>query len=542
MPANIKRCFFSFAFIVLCVFSFTGCQISKSSPEKQTIKCCLLEEPESLDPQVVCDFSSREIVENLFEGLLRLNEEGDVVPGAAISFESNEDYTEFIFHLRKDAYWSCKEKTPILAKDFVFAIKRALKKETKAPFAYLLYGIKNAKKYSEGITKENNLCVKALDDYTIKFTLEASNKNFPKILAEPVAMPCNEDFFNLCAGQYGMKRKKILSNGPFKIKNSKDQYFSAIGLIRNENYVGESKVIPKAIEFTVIKNDENPLYSIKNKNFDISFADIDNISKEKSPGVKTIENGKSIIWGVVFNKNDGITNNLNFRKSVLSALDRNYILSCLSGNNKTKPIDNLLNNKILINFEPLPQKNIDFESMYKGKFSYFFDLFLNEAKLKKFSGADIVCPDSEIFRKITSNMIENLNKEFKCHFNMIPLNKDELLSKVSNSEYQIAIVPLKIESKYAVDVLKFFKEDGFFSKILKLDSKEYESYLEGVDSPDSKKSINSIFKAQDYLFENAIFYPLFEEPLYYSFSKNLKSIKMCKVNGIIDLSSIIKTQ
>lgn|GEM_PF-5108991 len=542
MPANIKRCFFSFAFIVLCVFSFTGCQIGKSSPEKQTIKCCLLKEPESLDPQVVCDFSSREIVENLFEGLLRINEEGAVIPGAALSFESNDEYTEFIFHLRKDAYWSCKEKTPVLAKDFVFAIKRALKKETKAPFAYLLYGIKNAKKYSEEITKESNLGVSALDDYTIKFTLEASNKNFPKILAEPVAMPCNEDFFNLCAGQYGMESSKILSNGPFKIKNSKDQHFSAIGLIRNENYVGESKVIPKAIEFTVIKNNENPLDSIKNKNFDISFADTGNGSDEERLGLKTIENGKSIIWGVVFNKNDGITNNLNFRKSVLSALDRNYILSYLSGNNKTKPIDNLLNNKILINFEPLPQKNIDLENMYKGKFSYFFDLFLNETKLKKFSGVDIVCLDSEIFKKITSNMIENLNKEFKCHFNMIPLSENDLFSKINNNEYQIAIVPLKIESKYAVDVLKFFKEDGFFSEILKLDNEEYECYLREASDSDSKKSTSSIFKAQDYLFENAVFYPLFEEPLYYSFSKNLKDIKVCRSNGIIDLSSIVKTK
>ena len=524
------------------VFSFTGCQISKSSPEKQTIKCCLLNEPESLDPQVVCDFSSREIVENLFEGLLKLNEEGNIISGAAYSFENNEEYTEFIFHLRKDAIWSCKEKTPVLAKDFVFAIKRALKKETKAPFAYLLYGIKNAKKYSEGVMKESDLGVKALDDYTIKFNLESSNKNFPKILAEPVAMPCNEDFFNLCAGQYGMESSKILSNGPFKIKSSKDQHFSSINLIRNENYVGESKVIPKAVEFTVIKNDENPLDSIKNKNFDISFVDIGNDCEEESLGVKTIENGKSVIWGVVFNKNDNITNNLNFRKSVLSALDRDYVLSCLKGNNKIKPLSNFLNKKILINLDPLPQRNIDFESMYKGKFTYFFDLFLNETKVKKFSGANIICWDSEIFRKIASNMIENLNKEFKCHFNMIPLNKDELLSKLSNNEYQIAIAPLKIESKYAVDLLKSFKEDGSFSKILKIDSEEYKSYLEGTDSSDSKKSISSIFKAQDYLLENAIFYPLFEEPLYYSFSKNLKDIKVCKGNGIIDLSSVVKTK
>lgn len=542
MPKNIIRYFFSFTFVFLCIFSFTGCKVSKSSPEKQTIKCCLLKEPESLDPQVVCDFSSREIVENLFEGLLKLDEDENILPGAAYSFENNEDYTEFIFHLRKDAIWSCKEKTPVLAKDFVFAIKRALKKETKAPFAYLLYGIKNAKKYSEGTTKESNLGVSALDDYTIKFTLEASNKNFPKILAEPVAMPCNEDFFNLCAGQYGMESSKILSNGPFKIKNSKDQHFNSISLIRNENYVGESKVIPKAVEFTVIKNDENPLDSIKNKNLDISFIDTGNVSEEESLGVKTIENGKSVIWGVVFNKNDNIANNLNFRKSVLSALDRDYVLSCLKGNNKIKPLSNFLNKKILINLDPLPQRNIDFESMYKGKFTYFFDLFLNETKVKKFSGANIICWDSEIFRKIASNMIENLNKEFKCHFNMIPLNKDELLSKLSSNEYQIAIAPLKIESKYAVDLLKSFKEDGSFSKILKIDSEEYKSYLEGTDSSDSKKSISSIFKAQDYLLENAIFYPLFEEPLYYSFSKNLKDIKVCRGNGIVDLSSIVKTK
>ena len=517
----------------------SGCYSKKSSPENQIIKCGILKEPQSLDPQVICDYSSRVIIENLFEGLLKVGENGEILPGVAYSFENNENFTEFIFHLRKDVFWSNKEKDPVLAKDFVFAIKRALKKETNAPYAYLLYGIKNALKYRENAIKEEYLGVKALDDYTLRFTLETSNKDFLKIFAEPITMPCNEEFFNRSAGQYGMESSKLLSNGPFRIKNNQD-HFCIINLVRNENYKSKNKIIPKGLTFTVIKTKENAFEAIKNKSLDICLTTHN--EQADSSGINFLENGKKIYWGIAFNDNNKITSNLNFRKSILSSLNRNYILSSLKESKKFKVLDSILKDKLLPNFKILNKSSdsISFENLYSENASFFLDLFLKETKIKKFSGAAITCLDEEIPRKIVCNIIESLNKNLGCHFNMIPLSKEELISKVNNNEYEIAVVPFLCESEFALDVLRTLKEDISFNKLVKINSKNFDIYLESAYSKDSKEIEKTILEAQNFLLENALFYPLYEEPIYLSVSKNINNLKVYKNSGKIDFTATEK--
>ena len=519
------------------MFTLSGCYSKKSLPENQIIKCGILKEPQSLDPQIVCDYSSRVVIENLFEGLLKIGENGEILPGVAYSFENNENFTEFTFYLRKDAFWSNKEKDPVLAKDFVFAIKRALKKETNAPYAYLLYCIKNAVKYRENAIKEEYLGIKALDDYTLKFTLETSNKDFLKILAEPVAMPCNEEFFNMSAGQYGMESSKILSNGPFKMKSNQD-HFCVINLVRNENYRSKNKIIPRGITFTVNKT-KDPIEAIKNKDLDISLIDKESVD---SLGINFFENGKKVYWGIVFNEKNKITSNLNFKKSILASLNRNHILSCLKESKKFKILDNMFENKILPNFKVLGKSfsTTDFENLYSENATFFFDLFFKETKIKKFSSAAITCLDEEIPRKIVCNIIENLNKNLGYHFNMIPLSKEELFSKVSNDEYEIAIVPFLCESEFALDILRSFKEDISFNKLVKINNKDFDAYIESAYSKDSKETEKNVLNVQNYLIENALFYPLYEETLYFAVSKKIRNLKIHKNNRTIDFTAIEK--
>lgn len=78
----------------------------------------------SLDPQTAADAASGMVIDSLFEGLCRIDEDGETVPGVARRWESNQDATEFTFYLRPKAQWSNGD--PVTADDFVFAITRAL--------------------------------------------------------------------------------------------------------------------------------------------------------------------------------------------------------------------------------------------------------------------------------------------------------------------------------------------------------------------------------------------------------------------------------
>ena len=78
----------------------------------------LSSEPKTLDPQIAQGENAAIVIGALFEGLARLDENGNPQPGAAESWESSPDNLTFTFHLREDAVWSDGE-TPVTADDFV---------------------------------------------------------------------------------------------------------------------------------------------------------------------------------------------------------------------------------------------------------------------------------------------------------------------------------------------------------------------------------------------------------------------------------------
>ena len=122
--------------IFIMCFSFSACHSSK--PSIQAIKYNLDAEPKTLDPQVANDFSSNTVILNIFEGLTRIGENNEVLPGVASSWTNNEDFTSFTFNLQQGLTWADKNKTPLTANDFEFAIKRVLDPKTNSPLVHTL--------------------------------------------------------------------------------------------------------------------------------------------------------------------------------------------------------------------------------------------------------------------------------------------------------------------------------------------------------------------------------------------------------------------
>ena len=538
----IKRVICIVSFIILGSFLFVGCSGSKNSPEKQTIICGLESEPASLDPQVCSDTSAKIVIENLFEGLTKIDSTGNVIPCVAETFESNSNFTEYTFRLKKGVYWACKEKVPVLAKDFIFAIRRALWKETQAKDAYLLYCIKGAKDYAQSREKYNITGIKMLDDYTLNFILEYPVENFPRILAEPIARPCNEDFFKACEGQYGMEGTKILSNGPFRIKTKYGwDHFNTINLIRNENYASKEKAIPQGVTFIIKKANDDPLKLVSNKTLDISFAFNGKIPDVEIKKVKKVESGRYIYWGLFFNLEDEYCKNLNFRKSLVFSINRESILSAISKNEDLKILDDIIAGKLLQNGKIISsqERNEEVKKLYFGNPKKFLNAFFSETKIKKFTAPTILCLDSDVFKDLVSDIIEDLNDNLGHHFNMLPLPESEFKARIAHKDYQIAVVPVLCESEYANDILNVLSANNS-SNFIKIDSAEYSSYLNSALSTDAFPAECFIKKAGNYILENALFYPLYQEPVYYLVSKNLSNVDFLKNGGAISLKKAKK--
>ncbi len=245
--------------------------------------------PSTLDPQTASEDSELLIIRNIYEGLLRLDKDGNIVCGAAESYEKNG--LKYTFKIREDAIWSNGE--PVTADDFVFAFMRAVNPKTKAPYASRLKSIKNAGAIISGKKNYKTLGVKAENSKTLIINLDYEDKNFEKNLTTSVAMPCNEKLFSESAGKYGLLKDYIISNGSYRLTKWNKTSFG-IRLYRHEEYTGSFYAKNAAI-FITCREDEDVKEKLKENHIDMAFVDCAYAPELKEAGLKTIEY-QNICW------------------------------------------------------------------------------------------------------------------------------------------------------------------------------------------------------------------------------------------------------
>jgi len=162
-------------FLIPALLCLTGCQRETQVDKANREKILLVgnsADPKSLDPHLVTGVIEHNVIRALLEGLVADDAKSDTEypPGAATSWEHNENYTEWTFHLRPDGKWS--DGAPLTSADFIFAYNRLLHPDLAGPYAEMLYFIKNAEAFNKGeITDFSQVGVSAPDDYTLKVTM-----------------------------------------------------------------------------------------------------------------------------------------------------------------------------------------------------------------------------------------------------------------------------------------------------------------------------------------------------------------------------------
>ncbi len=284
----INKRIIAFALTILLLLGLCACGGNNNNAiiyyEAETV-------PSTLDPQLAQSESELLMVRNLFEGLMRVNENGEVVNGIAVSYE----YINFIytFKLSDSATWS--DGTPITADDFVFALRRAVDPATKAPFSNKLLSIVNADSILSGSISADQLGVKAVDPLTLQIKMKTEDQSFLYTLASSVCMPCSRDFFESCEGQYGLSKDKILTNGSYRLtKWAKDTF--AARLYRNDRYYGDFSAKNTAIYISYNPEVSN-IKKLKDSSVDI--ARIKNADIEAAKQAKLhITSNENVLWVV----------------------------------------------------------------------------------------------------------------------------------------------------------------------------------------------------------------------------------------------------
>ena len=173
---------------------------------------------------------------NTYDGLMEYDVEGTLQPALAESYEVSDDGLTYTFHLRKEVKWTDsqgREVDTVKADDFVAGMQHMC--DAQGGLEYLVQGvIKNASQYISGkITDFDEVGVKAVDDYTVEYTLEKPCSYFETMLGYTIFMPMSRSYYQSQGGkfgaeydssaadyQYGKDSNSIAYCGPYLVTNA----------------------------------------------------------------------------------------------------------------------------------------------------------------------------------------------------------------------------------------------------------------------------------------------------------------------------------
>lgn len=220
--------------------------------EEQILNLIAGSEIPTMDSSLVTDSVGFDLLNNVAEGLYRLNQENVAVPAMAEAEPTiSEDGLVYTFKIR-DAKWSNGDA--VTAGDFEFAWKRAMNPDTASEYGpYMMSGVlKNATEISEGSVDFNELGVKALDEKTLEVTLEKPVPYFLSLMAFGTYLPLNEKFVTEQGDAYATNSDALISNGPFTLTEW-DGTGSSWSLVKNDQYWDAENVKLTQINYDVVK-------------------------------------------------------------------------------------------------------------------------------------------------------------------------------------------------------------------------------------------------------------------------------------------------
>lgn len=501
------------------LFSISACSGSGNSPEEQIINYNIDNEPVTLDPQIADDSGARLVILNIFEGLVRIDADGNAVEGVAENWEISDNNTVYTFHLRKNAQWN--NGTKLTADDFVFGIRRSLLPETGSSTAQTLYCIKNAEAVAKGRLDSSTLGIYAINENTLKIELEYPYSGFLSLLATAPAMPCNQEFFDSVAGQYGRDYKYILSNGAFYVRDYGWSHNEYIYLRKNTKYNGKDKPIPAGVDLTIGKSFDDICDAVSSNTVDCYSIPVNDVERAEKLNLNLISFGDTI-WGISFNTQDSVLKNTDIRCGLLSSLDRNYILKSIPFNctdaHDIIPDSAKVGDK---SYRSVAGNSLYIKKSDKAKAT--FQKGLKSLKLDGLPKTTIVCSNDAATQSIVNNIIETWNKVTGTYINKKPVSRSSLDDAVTSGDYQIIITPLTVDGDNPLNTLELFSSKNK-NNISRLSDIAYDNYIETIRQNPNESALLTMIDAETYLNENGIFYPLYLEKRYYASAENVSGI------------------
>ena len=288
------------------------------------------------------------VITNLVDGLLENDNYGNLVPALAEDWSVSKDGLTYTYKLRQDAKWFTadgEEYAPIKAQDFVTGVKYAADNKSQA-LDLIQNSIKGLDDYVTGANTDfSNVGVKAVDDYTVQYTLTRPEPFWNSKTTNSILFPVNEEFLTSKDKAFGeLKADSILYSGPYLLKEFTSK--SSLEYMKNRHYYDQEKVTIERVKLAYVDGSDQDMTI---RNFESGAYSSAGVYPNSSNFAKTKEKYKDNIvyslqgatsWYYNFNVNrqsynftaktsdeqkqatQAAISNKNFRQAINFALDR----------------------------------------------------------------------------------------------------------------------------------------------------------------------------------------------------------------------------
>ena len=287
--------------------------------------------PETLDPALNSAVDGANTIITIFEPLLLINENNEVVGGQAESWEASEDGLTWTFTMRDGLKWS--DGTDLNAKDFEYSFKRMANPDTAAPYAETCLGMIDGFDAAQaGDTDALN--VKASDDgKTLTIVLSYPCSYFDKMAAFASMSPVQQATVEANGDAWCTSAETFVSNGPYMITEWTPS--ERIVLTKNPNYVGgwdSSKIVSDSITLLLLE-DSSASYAAYNSGEAVLIKDV---PTDEIPSLTKAEDGGDFYvdtilgtYYVSLNLQRDAFKDAKVRKALSLAIDRDYVANTI---------------------------------------------------------------------------------------------------------------------------------------------------------------------------------------------------------------------
>ncbi|WP_089966194.1 peptide ABC transporter substrate-binding protein [Lihuaxuella thermophila] len=320
--------------LVGCAGKAASDSASGKLSDQQILRLTIPYPIKTFDHAVVHNSSTLDILSNTGEGLMRLNQNHQPIPGMASRLTISPDQTVYTFTLRR-AEWS--DGKPVTAHDFEYAWKRILAPGTHSPSAYLFYPIVNAESYHQGEVKEDKVGIRALDDRTLEVRLKRQVRNFLSLAALTPFLPARKDTIQSQGKSYGKDPTRMVYIGPFTISRVTED--GTVILSKNRRYWDEKNVRLEHVYFFVSNHATRQLNWYNADKIDVTSVEREFAEAyKKSPEFHQLQTATTQY--IRFNYKNPFFRNKKIRQAISYALNRGIIIDQLK--NAAEPAGGLI--------------------------------------------------------------------------------------------------------------------------------------------------------------------------------------------------------